>query len=249
VTSSTYTHLHNKRDIHDDRDYRFTTALTTVPASADLRPRCPAIYNQLTLQSCSSHAISSALQMLATAGGKAIEAPSRLFLYYNSRLLANEANVDGGASIRNAMKATAKPGVCPEALWPYDPANVNAEPVRSAYEGIETRALEYFRIEQDLFKIKACIAEGFPFVLGISMFQSTIETAQTTGHVQLPQPNETPLGGHAVLGVAYDDATQTLVALNSLGDGFGAHGFLLIPYAFLTDNNLAYDFWMIREIG
>jgi C1A family cysteine protease len=248
VTTTIYAHLHNKRDVHDERDYRFTPTLTTVPSAADLRSNCPAIYNQLPLQSCSAHAISSALQMLAAASGEALEMPSRLFLYYNSRLLANEASVDGGATIRNAMKATAKPGVCPETLWPYDPTKVATEPARSAYEGVETRSREYFRIDQELPKIKACIAEGFPFVFGISMFKSTITVAQTTGHVQLPQPNEAPLGGHAVLGVAYDDATQTLVALNSLGEGFGDHGFLLVPYEYLTDNNLSYDFWTIREI-
>jgi C1A family cysteine protease len=164
-------------------------------------------------------------------------------------VLENQAGNDDGATSRNAIKAAAKPGVCPEALWPYDPANVLHAPPKQAYDHIITRALAYYRIAQQLPALKSCIAEGYPFVFGVQMYDQTIAAAQTTGRVAMPAASDTLMGGHALLGVAYDDATETLTALNSLGVNFGDKGYLYLPYAYLADTKLSYDFWTIREIG
>jgi hypothetical protein len=57
------------------------------------------------------------------------------------------------------------------------------------------------------------------------------------------------LGGHAVLAVGYDDTDNTFIILNSYGNNWGSHGYFKIPYNYLTDLNLADDFWTIRLIN
>lgn len=242
-------HLIKKRDRDDDRDVAFTPSGVSVPASASLREHCPAPYNQLALKSCSANAVSAALRILASRSHIELDPPSRLFLYYNSRVREGDAAQDNGATIRDALKAAAQPGICPESVWPYDPANVLTTPPQSAYASAQLKVLKYFRIAREMQHLKSCIAEGYPFLLGVQIYESTIESAQTTGRLILPAANDTPFGGHATLAVAYDDHTHILTALNSCGEHFGDNGYLLIPYAYLSDEKLTYDFWTIREIS
>ncbi len=240
-------HFINKRDRPDERDFRFTPK--TEPAtSADLHSDFTEVYYQLPLHSCSANAVCSALAFLGRKAGHPIIAPSRLFLYYNSRVLEGDPSADGGATIRDAIKAAAKPGLCPETAWPYDTTQFATAPPSSAYSSITTRARSYFRIDRTLHALKSCIAEGYPFVVGINVYQSGL-TAQQTGQIDMPTPNDTLLGGHAVLAVGYDDATQRFTLLNSLGATWGAQGFFTLPYAYFTEDNLSYDFWTIRELG
>ena len=69
-----------------------------------------------------------------------------------------------------------------------------------------------------------------------------------TGIVPLPTTQEKVLGGHAIVAVGYDDQTQRFKFRNSWGTGWGDQGYGYVPYAYLTDNNLASDFWTIRAI-
>ncbi len=55
----------------------------------------------------------------------------------------------------------------------------------------------------------------------------------------MPGPGEQVLGGHAVLAVGYDDAEQRLLAKNSWGEAWGKKGYFTIPYAYVTNTNLA----------
>lgn len=247
--TTAYSHLIGKHDAPDERDFQFIPALASPPRQADLRRFCPPVYDQLTIKSCSAHAVSAALRTIATSAGAPIEPPSRLFLYYNSRLREDDEQHDNGATIRNAIKAAAKPGVCPESLWPYDPANVTTQPPQSAYTGVTTHAASYFSIPRTLHGLKSCIAEGYPFVFGVQIYDSAVQGLQSTGRLNLPAPNATLMGGHAVLAVAYDDDAKVMTALNSCGPNVGAAGYLVIPYAYFEDDKLTYDFWTIRKTG
>ena len=56
------------------------------------------------------------------------------------------------------------------------------------------------------------------------------------------------VGGHAVMAVGYDDSKQQFIIRNSWGTGWGKKGYFRMPYAYLTDPNLADDFWTIRGL-
>ena len=63
-----------------------------------------------------------------------------------------------------------------------------------------------------------------------------------TGKVPMPGSGEKALGGHAVLAVGYDDASQRFIVMNSWSAKWGLKGYFTIPYGYLTDDNLADDF-------
>jgi C1A family cysteine protease len=102
---------------------------------------------------------------------------------------------------------------------------------------------------QTLAQMKGCLAAGYPFVFGFSVYESFESPAVArTGKVPIPDPSEHSLGGHAVLAVGYDDAKQAMIVMNSWSDRWGDKGCFTLPYAYIADRNLADDFWTVRVV-
>src|ERR1700682_1791556 len=121
-----------KRSLPDFRDQPFTAALRarlskTLPAHRDDRGTAfmPPVYNQGQTSSCCGNGTAGALHYMRRKQGLAEFAPSRMFIYWNGRDLEGSANVDGGAQVRDVIKATAALGACSEAEWTFDPAHIN----------------------------------------------------------------------------------------------------------------------------
>ena len=241
-------------DLPDRRDHLFATmpeVLASLPPSVDLRSQCPQVYDQGQLGSCTANAIAAAMQFDEMKQQfPIIFQPSRLFIYYNEREIEGTVNSDSGAQIRDGIKSVAKLGDCPEEMWPYDISQFTQKPPKVCYVKARMyKAVSYQRLVQDLNQLKGCLASGYPFVCGITVYQS-FESQQVaqTGHASLPTADEQAIGGHAILVVGYDDANQWFIIRNSWGDGWGMQGYFTIPYAYLLDSNLASDFWTIRVI-
>ena len=64
----------------------------------------------------------------------------------------------------------------------------------------------------------------------------------------MPAPAEAVIGGHAVMAVGFDDSKQWFIVRNSWGTTWGMKGYFTLPYGYVTDPNLADDFWTIRLI-
>ncbi len=58
----------------------------------------------------------------------------------------------------------------------------------------------------------------------------------------MPGRNEQVLGGHCIVGVAYDDAAQLVTCDNSWGTRWGQAGRFQIPYGYIFDPDMADDF-------
>ena len=86
-------------------------------------------------------------------------------------------------------------------------------------------------------------------VIGISVYESfeSVEVSKT-GIVPIPKDGENNLGGHAILIVGYDDDKKCFKFRNSWGESWGDKGYGYIPYNYLTNPNLAGDFWKITLI-
>src|SRR5208282_408149 len=101
---------------------------------------------------------------------------------------------------------------------------------------------------ESIHDMKVCLASGYPFVVGITVYEG-FESPQVaqTGVVPMPGLNENVIGGHAVLVVGYSDEDQVFIVRNSWGTGWGLNGYFLIQYTYLSNPDLADDFWTIRR--
>jgi C1A family cysteine protease len=242
-------------DLPDARDHLFAAAprfLIDLPAKTDLRDRCPKeIYDQGQLGSCTANAIGAAFEFELLKQQAQDFMPSRLFIYYNERVIEGTVDSDSGAMIRDGIKSVAKQGVCPETTWPYDITDFAERPSDQCYtEAQQHRVASYQRIPRVLNQMKGCLADGHPFVFGFTVYESfESQEVAKTGVVPMPSPNEQMLGGHAVLAVGYDDAQQRFLVRNSWGDGWGMGGYFTMPYTYLTERSLSSDFWAILQIS
>ena len=248
-------------DLPDQRDEGHEVPIEIVlalPSAVDLRPLCPPVYDQGRLGSCTANAIAAAIAFeQRKLAEPLLFTPSRLFIYYNERSLQDTINADTGAPLREGMKVVNRMGVCPEdeldntANWPYDPTQFAARPHDPCYAAARhVRALRYQRLRHSLEDLKGCLAEGYPFVFGFTVYTS-FEGLQVreTGAMALPEPDDTVVGGHAAMAVGYDDTRQVLIVRNSWGPEWGDHGYFYMPYEYLIARGLARDFWTIRLIA
>ena len=243
------------RDIPDHRDHLYAApvvALTALPPSVDLRNQCPPVYDQGQLGSCTANGIAAALQFERKKQKLTPDfIPSRLFIYYNERVIEHTVNSDSGAMIRDGIKSVSKQGDCPETEWPYDITKFTQKPQLSCYQdALKYKAVQYQKLSQNVNQMKGCIASGYPFVFGFTVYDS-FESQQVaqTGVVPMPSLSEQVMGGHCVVAVGYDDAQQRFIVRNSWGTSWGIQGYCTMPYAYLTDSNLASDFWTIRLVA
>jgi C1A family cysteine protease len=231
--------------------------------SIDLRSQCPAVYDQGRIGSCTANAIAAALEFDMIKQGIPAFTPSRLFIYYNERVIEGTVGSDAGAYIRDGIKSVASQGDCPESQWPYDGTTANPDgvfpvghkaatpPSAACYaEAIKHEALKYQSVDQNLADQKGCLASGYPFVFGFTVYDNfeTNDVART-GNVPLPSGADRPIGGHAVLAVGYDDEDHLFICRNSWGNTWGDAGYFYMPYSYLLDNNLASDFWTISLVN
>lgn len=242
-----------QKDALDPRDLKFKAPVRgdSLPPRIDLTPSCPAVFNQGALGSCTANAIATAFEFEQMKQNMANDfTPSRLFIYYNEREMEGTVNEDSGAQIRDGIKSVASLGVCPETQWTYDINQFRTKPNLDCYtHAQEHQALRYMRVDQTLDEMKGCLAAGYPFVFGFLVYSGfESQNAAKTGNVDMPQSNETIVGGHAVLAVGYDDAMGKFIVRNSWGADWGIKGNFYMPYAYLANGNLASDFWTIRLV-
>jgi len=243
-------------DLPDIRDHTYSApqpTLASLPMNVDLRPHCPPVYDQGQLGSCTGNAIAGAVHFDRMKQKlKPDFVPSRLFIYYNERVIEHTVSQDAGAMIRDGIKSISKLGVCPETPdWPYDIEKfTNKPPTKAFHDALKHKAASYSRLISTLPQLKGCLASGYPFVFGFSVYESfESQAVAQTGVVPMPQSTEQQLGGHAVLAVGYDDSQQRFIVRNSWGPGWGMAGYFTMPYAYLTDTNLSDDFWTVRIVA
>ena len=235
-------------DIADFRDHKLSlTAPITLPPVSDITPLMPPVYDQSTCGSCTGNGIAAAIEYDLIKQGLPVFIPSRLFIYYNERVIENTVNSDSGAMIRDGIKSVASLGVCSEIEWPYDVNQFAVKPSDKCYtDAVQNVITSYSRVNQDLYSLKAVLANKFPIVAGISVYES-FENAEA-GIIPMPQPSERLLGGHCVLVVGYDDTKNVFIVRNSWGPNWGNKGYFTIPYDYLTNSDLASDFWVINFV-
>jgi len=238
------------RPDHRDKLYAAIAAPPKkLPSSVDLRPGCSPVENQGQLGSCTANALAGALEFLEVKAGKPATDLSRLFIYYNERAVEGTISEDAGAMIRDGVKTLVSQGVCAEKQWPYVITKFKAKPPAACYrQALQHQVISYHRI-LSLQEMRSCLAEGYPFVFGFTVYESFESAAVAkTGTLNLPKKSEKSLGGHAIMAVGYNDSTQRLLIRNSWGADWGMAGYFTMPYAYASSSNLADDFWTLRAM-
>jgi C1A family cysteine protease len=240
-----------RRDHLDARDHIFTVAKRVpLPAASDLRTSgfLPPVYDQQDLGSCTANAIAASVDFERKRQTEAFITPSRLFIYYNERVIEGDPGQDAGAEIRDGIKTVAAQGACPESEWPYNQSQFATKPPAACYrDALKFKTLQYSRVTQSAYYTRHSLAIlRRPVVFGITVYDAfESDQAASTGIVPMPAPDDTPIGGHAICLVGYDDSKQLFTFRNSWGAGWGAAGYGYLPYAYVLDWNQAADFWVI----
>ena len=127
-------------DLPDARDFQFSApdeVVASLPPKVDLRSKCPPVYDQGQLGSCTANAIAGAYEFDQRQERQPDFMPSRLFIYFNERTMEGTVDIDAGAMIRDGIKSVAKLGVCTETTWPYDISTFTQKPPTDAYKEAE----------------------------------------------------------------------------------------------------------------
>jgi C1A family cysteine protease len=222
-----------------------------LPESVDLEPQCPSVYNQLQLGSCTANAAGALAQFVMKKLNLGDYVPARLALYYWNRLQEGTVQSDDGASLHDAMNTLVKFGVPNEILYPYnDQGNEFAKkPTKNVWsDGYWHAVKKGLSINENIQDMKSCLAQGYPFIFGFVVYESfESEEVAKTGILNMPKPGEASVGGHAVLACGYDDNTRMFKIRNSWGADWGQKGYFMMPFDYISNPNLASDFWTCHE--
>ncbi|HLO11342.1 MAG TPA: C1 family peptidase [Pseudoneobacillus sp.] len=235
-----------KRDKLDPRDHMVSAVLAkptkVLPVAHDLRNKCPEVYDQGQLGSCSANAGCTALNFATKDFGMRF---SRLYLYFEERKKEGTITEDSGASMRDICKVATK-GVAQEQFMPYIISKFTETPSEVAYKDAATHKAAHYHAVKGLTEIKQIIAfQELPVLIGMDVFDSfESEYTARTGIVTIPKAGEQFLGGHAVLIVGYDDNRQCLIVRNSWGSNWGDRGYFYLPYEFYN-KQYAFDAWVL----
>jgi papain like protease len=219
----------------------------TLPAKVDLRADLGGvIYDQGVIGSCVSNTTAYGIRQVYKKRTGKVFLPSRLYIYFNGRLLAKlPANVDTGLTISEGYASVDRYSAPDEALWKYDVSQWKNKPSAQAYSAaLKMPDFEFVRIPSDLNQLKKCLADGFFISFGAALFSSFM-TAQVarTGVVPNPDVNkEKRVGGHAMTLVGFDDARKVFIVANSWSTRWGDKGCCTIGFDYILNRNLVSDF-------
>lgn len=234
-------------DLPDYRDLRFRSALdpAALPQRVDLTETYSVpVMDQGQLGSCTGNGIASALAYLQEKEGFPMIYPSRLFIYYNERVMEGTVNSDAGAEIRDGIKSVVDLGYCPETDWPYDISVFSTKPNTAAYTHAHRDLVKtYQKVAVSVTGLQQALASGYPVVVGFTVFDSFYN--HSDGTIDLPSVSDGIAGGHCVIVVGYDQSSQRFKFQNSWGTGWGTNGFGTIPFGYLGSANFGGDYWII----
>jgi hypothetical protein len=232
---------------------RYASSRQGLPSRVDLRNHMTAVEDQGDTNSCVANAVAGAYEYLIKRHwGEDGYDVSRLFIYYNARVIDDDGIEDEGSVIEHAIDSLTTYGACAEACWPFDEDAINEEPDEDAYEEAAGFLIEDVSVvPTELDAWRRCLADGYPIIFGLQLYHS-FDNHRRRGLVPVPTRREASRedhGGHAMLCVGYSDRDQVFIVRNSWGSDWGDSGYCYIPYRYIiNDKYNDGDTWVIRQI-
>jgi C1A family cysteine protease len=113
-----------------------------------------------------------------------------------------------------------------------------------------------------LMKLRICLSEGYPVVLGLYWDGNPKSTDWHTRSNKWSMPDRKEwnakmisytgddgvdrVAGHAVLAIGYDNDTGLVLCMNSWGKAWGEEGCFWMSFDYIKDWEATNDFWMLR---
>ena len=230
------------KDPVDSRDLICKAVNNNLRNRVDLRQWCSPIEDQLHLGSCVAQAIVGAFELMTNKlYTNKFKDLSRLFLYYNARLLEGYTNEDVGVYVRDGIKAASQWGVCAEDLWPYLIKKFADTPLAESYIDAKTRLIDTYTRIETINDMISTINMDIPVVSGIQVF-SGFDELRGNEQIKMPSRRDELLGGHAICIVGYDNTKRHFICRNSFGEDWGDRGYFYMPYKYAENHSM--DAWM-----
>lgn len=246
--SRTYGWIPQPRDLRDLMYEPRPTTLAARPPLFDMRWMCPPVWDQGNLGSCTGEGVAAVHMFDQMKQGGAVFTPSVLGIYFGERKRNGTTKSDAGANIRDGIKVVASEGAGNETLWPYVISKFAVTPPPAYYADAKRHtSVLYQAVRNDPDQIGGCLAEGFPIVLGIAVYES-FESAKVaaTGVASMPKRGERLLGGHCIVIVGYDDTKKIYFCRNSWGVDWGMAGYFTLPQAYVA--GYGSDLWQVSQV-
>ena len=235
-----------KADKEDWRDFLYLASNEPLRETVDMRGWCSPVEDQRQLGSCTGNAVAGAYELLLNK-----EVPdkfadlSRLYVYYNARLLEGNGatELDEGAYVRDAIKAVHLYGICTESCWPYNIEKFSIRPDGICYDEGKLRNIKnYYRL-LGLSDILDSLNNYLPVVYGIKIYPGFDDLEYGKDFIlSLPGKDEQPIGGHAMCFVGYDLKRELILSRNSFGADWCMKGYCWIPFKYATEQIM--DSWV-----
>jgi len=233
-------HPNIRRSKKDPREYQELFAFPRQQGIFDLRPYDLGIETQGDIGSCVGNAIASGYEIMLNQQypGSSLNL-SRLFLYFNARVIEDDVEADVGASIRSALRAGEYFGLCSEAIWPYDESKFDDKPTAESYCDAAYRKIKSFKRLWDPRDVISSIENNRPVVVGIDLYENFNRITKENPFLNLPLYSDQYIGAHAMLIVGYDNTAGTagdFILKNSYGPAWGDNG-----YCYMNQRTFLYN--------
>ena len=119
------------------------SVLSRSQMTVDLRRRFRFVGDQDTLSSCVANTCASMMYVAMETAGLPPFIPSILYIYYNTRVMMGSEDKDRGSYYQALSMAIDTHGICPETMWPFDPARVFDRPPEECYRSARESRLRF----------------------------------------------------------------------------------------------------------
>jgi C1A family cysteine protease len=221
------------------------------PADHHLELWMPPVKDQGNLGACTAFAGTEDREAIARQFEKSSPILAPLFLYYVERQIDGDVDQgDTGSTGETSCKAQQQFGICEESVDPYDTFNFNRTPTAAQLAAASKWKNGAYHSIFTVEDIKTCILSGYRVRIGFNVYDSFENDIKSDGLMPMPDPNkEQLLGGHEVLGWAYDDKMKcpntsypgAFRIRNSWGSSWGLSGDFWMPYEAFASAVLAAD--------
>lgn len=238
----------DKLDVEEDSSEYDTDDDAFNIKGVDLRDQFPPVYDQEELHTsvpCSVLSVWRFFHNKSQTDQEQPFEPSRTHLHQLTSLLDNS---DRSTSIKNCLQVLEKAGVVSEDIIGY---GEYPEP-DERFLGIDTtvsKQMKYRRVQQTKEQLKRALDAGYPVIFGMSIYSSMLtDGVARSGIVKLPSKSDRVVGGQSMVLVGYDNDKKCWLARNHWGSKWGDKGYCWIPFNYLTNPQLAGDFWVISKL-